>query len=319
LREDGLGFTRAEVLALFAEAPLLFDSGTEWLYSNSGYFLLGLIVEEAAQRPYAQVLQERVLTPLKLDHTGLYARERVAPNMATGYMVGPDGKLIHATPLDATTPFSAGAVRGTADDVARLIESLCEPTFEAGLIGRMTLARATLSDGTPTDYDLGGVWDRPLNGHRRIYHAGFYPGFEAHMACLPDIRTSIVILRNVSGAAENPAQLGVKIARLILGIASPVKPVSAPLDPESARRLSGRFWFEDLSQPLRELRLFWNGHEMKAEERTRASRTLRSLSYLGGYEFVRSDDDDTRLAVDVEKRALTINGVDYSLVGHRVD
>ena len=99
--------TRDEILALIAQERLEFAPGERYAYNNTGYYLLGHIIEKASGRPYANFLQDRIFAPLGMDATRLNDLKDVLPNRACGYEWAED-RWRNADHISMTWPFSAG-------------------------------------------------------------------------------------------------------------------------------------------------------------------------------------------------------------------
>ncbi|HUO39983.1 MAG TPA: serine hydrolase domain-containing protein, partial [Mycobacterium sp.] len=115
----GPSLTPLQIIAHFRDLPLEFAPGTTWKYSNSGFFVLGYLIEQASGMSYEDFLQKYILTPLKLTDTGL---SHSAPGIAVGYM--DEGTTPAAEPDDSTVAFSAGALYSTVEDMNRWEEAL---------------------------------------------------------------------------------------------------------------------------------------------------------------------------------------------------
>lgn len=115
--------SHAALLAMFDSLPLDFTPGSQWRYSNSGYLVLGAIVEQVGGKPYDVALRQRILDPLGLKDTGYDWNAPVIPNRAEGYTRGFDG-LENASFIDMSTPFSAGGMYSTVEDLYRWDQAL---------------------------------------------------------------------------------------------------------------------------------------------------------------------------------------------------
>lgn len=123
--------TPAQVLATFEDKPLHFEPGTKWEYSNSNYFLLGLVVEKVSGQTYERYLQDHVLGPAGMTRTSTIDAPD-APDTAVGYDTdAPDdgGGLKPAMAISMTLPFAAGALRSTVNDLLRWDRALAGTTL----------------------------------------------------------------------------------------------------------------------------------------------------------------------------------------------
>jgi CubicO group peptidase (beta-lactamase class C family) len=150
--------TSEKLVAVFRDKPLDFQPGEKWNYSNSGYVLLGFLIEKISGETYEKFLQENVFTPLGMQDSGYDSNSAIIPHRATGYAPGRGG-IVNAGFVHMTTPFSAGALYSTTGDLLR---------WEQGLFGGKLLSADSLAKMTTpfkNDYAFGlGV--RSLNGTR---------------------------------------------------------------------------------------------------------------------------------------------------------
>jgi len=115
--------TPLELIARLRDKPLEFAPGSQAKYSNSGYILLGYIVEKASGEAYASFLQHNIFGPLDMKDSGVDSNAEIVPRRAVGYRVnGQD--LKHAEYIDMSIPFGAGDVYTTTEDLRRWEEGL---------------------------------------------------------------------------------------------------------------------------------------------------------------------------------------------------
>lgn len=202
------GGTPAEVVERFRNQPLLFPPGTQTRYSNSGYILLGMVVERVSGELYATFLQRHIFDPLGMRDTGVDDGVNVVENLASGYR-SQAGTLVHAEFVDMRIPFAAGDLYSTASDLAR---------WEEGLYGGKLLRPESLTRMiTPGMGDFGfGVVVKREQGELVIGHTGGIQGFVADLRYYPDRRMAVVVLSNtesketlvLSEQLSNQARLG---------------------------------------------------------------------------------------------------------------
>jgi CubicO group peptidase (beta-lactamase class C family) len=106
-----------DLIKKFSDLPLEFEPGSAFAYSNSGYILLGAIIEKVTGKPYEKVLQENIFTPLQMHNTGYDASYKVLPKRASG---NETWNLVYqnASYMDRSIPYAAGALYSTAGDLA---------------------------------------------------------------------------------------------------------------------------------------------------------------------------------------------------------
>ena len=191
----------AETVAAFRDLPLQFEPGERMVYSNSGYVLLGYLIEQISGQGYEDFLRENVFTPLGMEGTGLDSNSAILPKRAAGYSPRADGPR-NAEFIHMSIPHGAGALYSTTVDLARWTEAL----FAGEVLSPESLDRMT----TPFKDGYGlGVEVTEVDGHDVVQHGGGIEGFNTHLAYYPEEALTVVVLGNVAGNA--PAQ----IARLL--------------------------------------------------------------------------------------------------------
>jgi CubicO group peptidase (beta-lactamase class C family) len=194
--------TQAQFIERLAALPLDFAPGMDWKYSNSGFNLLGYIVENVSGQSYWDFLQKRIFTPMQMTHTTRRDPWLVIPHRAAGYAF--TNGVYSARDYDLTDLFAAGAIVSTVDDLAK---------WDAALIGNKLLNEssrqqwwtpAKLNNGKDLEHErheqpgsYGFAWFiSTVNGHRNIGHTGITSGFSAANEFYPDDDLTIIILSN---------------------------------------------------------------------------------------------------------------------------
>ena len=196
------------ILSLVTGLRLKFAPGTQARYSNTGYYLLGLIIERASRMTYGQYLQDRLLAGLGMPHTGL-CPESAPGNEARLY-------LDHRRPAPAISladAFAAGQMCSTAADLVRWQAALRSGRVISMASYRQMVTPLRLADGQRIAYGFGLDLD-PIDGHRAVDHEGGFPGATSDLAWYPDDDLAVAVLSNSSGV---PAwTLGAQIAHPLL-------------------------------------------------------------------------------------------------------
>ena len=165
--------TRDEVLALVAEEPLEFAPGEQYAYNNTGYYLLGHIIEQVSGQPYADFLRERIFAPLEMNATRVNDLKDILPNRACGYEWAED-RWRNADHISMTWPFSAGALVSTTLDLAKWDAVLGSERLLPKAVWERMWTPAILNDGMKVDYGFGwAVGD--YHGRRTVGHGGAFP------------------------------------------------------------------------------------------------------------------------------------------------
>lgn len=208
-----LDCTPDEVIDFFKNLPMRFPSGTKWEYSNSGYFLLGYIIEKITGKPYSEYLSENIFKPIGMKNS-LYANEkRIIENRVGAYSVGDNG-FENSKPRNITHVYSAGAIQTTIEDFFKWHQAV----HSYKLVKKETLAKAftrfKLADGTETDYGygwrLGYVYDSPS-----IWHGGLITGFGAMEIYLPKEDVFVAVFSNCD--CIYPKDIAVRLAAIAAG------------------------------------------------------------------------------------------------------
>lgn len=233
--------TTAELVEVFSKEPMDFAPGAEWRYNNSGYVLLGAILEKVSGKPYGELLAERIFRPLGMKSTRVGDEGPILAKRAAGYTR--DGeKVANARFLSMTQPHAAGALVSTVDDLA---------LWDAALYGEKLVKAASLEqawtpavtrDGKPTRYGYGfGI--STLRGARSIEHGGGIFGFSTYAVRLPNEKVYVAVLANSDAPAADPGTLGKEIAAILIGKPFPAR-VPVPLDPKLLERWVGVYRFD---------------------------------------------------------------------------
>lgn len=200
--------TMAEKLvSRFREKPLDFEPGEKWNYSNSGYVLLGYLIEKISGQPYATFVQENIFTPLGMKDSGYDSNSEIIPRRAAGYAPGSSGTK-NAGFIHMSIPFSAGALYSTTEDLLR---------WEQRLFGGKLLSGASLRKMTTpfkNDYAFG-LAVTEVKGRKVIQHGGGIEGFNTSLAYYPDDKLTVVVLGNLNGSA--PEEIASKLAAVAHG------------------------------------------------------------------------------------------------------
>jgi len=228
--------TQAQIIDLFKNVPRGFDPGTKWAYSNSGYFLLGVIIEKVTGKSYAQGLADEILTPLGMQHSGCGRSTPSFPGEVSGYERR-DDKVVPAEPLSMTSPFAAGVIVSSVDDLLRWDDGLNTGRVLQPASLERIFTPYVLKDGQATGYGYG--WGlTQYEGHRIQEHAGGINGFFAHVMRLPDDHLYVALLFNCGSPAVDGSFLALKIAAAAVGRPLP-EPGDYTMSPEQLDRFVG--------------------------------------------------------------------------------
>jgi D-alanyl-D-alanine carboxypeptidase len=203
------GTTPEEIVAALGKLPLDFAPNTRLAYSNSGYLVLGMIVERVTGKRYDRFMKERIFQPLAMTATRRDDPYALIPRRSAGY-VWVDGQLRNSKPPEPTLVDNADAgVVSTAADLARWAVALDRHRLldAAGYAAMETPVR--LQDGSVQPWGLGWNIDN-IDGHARIWRDGNRADGSAFMGRYPDQKLTVIVLSNTSDA--HPGTLAGEIA-----------------------------------------------------------------------------------------------------------
>jgi CubicO group peptidase (beta-lactamase class C family) len=227
-------YTKEELLQLVAGAPLDFPPGEKWSYSNTGYFLLGMLIEKVTGKSYGAFLHERIFQPLGMTSTQVNDLTQIIKNRATGYTWQGD-RFRNGEYVSPTQPFAAGALVSTVRDMAKWDAAL----YADRLLKRSSLARmwtpVRLNDGQATTYGFGWQTEE-YRTRRRISHSGGIPGFSTEISRFVDDHLTVIVLANSDSADAGSLATGVAAFYLPALVAHAPKPIR-DTDPKTTQRL----------------------------------------------------------------------------------
>jgi len=185
--------SRKQVMALFENKPLEFSPGTKWNYSNSGYVLLGFIIEDITHTTYYAAARKMIFEPLQMTHTGFDFTHLAGKEKAIGYMRITAEVQTPAPIVDSSVSYSAGAIYTTTGDLYKWYQSLKN--------NKIISAASFNLAATPVlnKYGFGLVIDS-VSGVRRISHGGGIHGFTTNISMIPGEDICIILLNNGSNS-----------------------------------------------------------------------------------------------------------------------
>jgi CubicO group peptidase (beta-lactamase class C family) len=216
-----------ELLALVREEPLASPPGAKFAYSNTGYLLLGMVIERVSRRRYNEYIQEQILHPLGLAQTAYDDPQQIVPNRASGYWL--DGVLKNARTMTTSSAYASGGLRSTVDDLL---------AWDLVLHGGRLVSRASVQ-AMFTDYGHGygfGSFVQTRHGHRLWNHGGNVPGFSSAFERYPDDGLTVIVLTNIEGPGSE--RIAKELAGTYFGWAPyPAAKVTRPLKVRKPPRL----------------------------------------------------------------------------------
>lgn len=225
-----------KVIALFQDLPFDFAPGAKYSYSNSGYMLLGRVLERLIAMPYAEVIQQHIFAPLGMTHSHYLEPEAIIPFRASGYEQTRQGYR-HARDATPAVKYAAGNLGSMLEDLFLWDAALREERLLDHATQARMYAPLTLADGSTENYGLGwGVGH--YRQHRYVCHAGGIPGFSAFFGRFPDEAVTIIVLSNRAGF--DGARLASKLSQTVLDL-PPLARTPVALNPALLKSMLGRY------------------------------------------------------------------------------
>jgi len=237
--------TVQELIDGFKKEPMQFAPGEEFRYNNSGYVLLGAIIEKASGQTYAAFLDEHIFKPLGMTGAHYGSNEPIIPKRAEGY-TGPADAPRNSQYLSMTQPYAAGSLVMSVDDLARWDAALYTDALLTKGSREKMWTPYKLKDGKPTTYGYGWSVGK-LRGHPFVEHGGGIPGFSTYATRMPDDHVYVAVLCNSDNPAADPSYLAKRIAALAIGAPFP-EPVAIALDPKVLERYVGVYEIDKASR-----------------------------------------------------------------------
>lgn len=208
--------TPDQLISVFKDKPFDFAPGEQWKYDNSGYVLLGAIIERVSGQSYAQFMRNRIFDPLGMKQTRIDDPKDIIPNRAEGYSPQ-DNHWMNADFLSMTQPYSAGALVSTVDDLARWNAAIENDDLLTHDLWMRATSTFVLSDGTPTRYGAGWIMGR-IGNLASVEHGGGINGFNAYVLRVPSKHFYVAVLANAAPPSTPPQELALRLTTTALGI-----------------------------------------------------------------------------------------------------
>ncbi|HVT37456.1 MAG TPA: serine hydrolase domain-containing protein [Gemmatimonadaceae bacterium] len=276
-----------------------FAPGTAYRYNNTGYVLLGMVVEKASGQKYATYLDAQFFKPLGLRQTSYCPSKMSDPAFALGYAKGPSGP-VRAQFLHLSHPFSAGALCSTVGDFAKWQRALDGGLVVSPASYTLMSTADSLNSGRKIGYGFGLV-PGVFNGHKTISHTGGINGFATAATYVPDDSLSIVVFTNFDGAS--PQTLVQNLLRVAYGEApvgrgAAVTQAAAPsLSAADRDAIVGNYTLQLPGGQALPIKFFLDGTRLMAQAQGQDANEMR---YLGNYTFGVAFDPALRFTFTVD-------------------
>lgn len=189
---------------------LAFQPGAQFQYSNSNYYLLGLIIEKVSGKSYEQNVRDIIFRRLQMDHSLFDFKHSTDTDIATGYKAINDTAQIVASAWrwDSTVSYAAGAIFGTTGDLYKWTQAIGSKSILSAASWKAAL--------TPHLQHYGYGWYiDSLYGHKAIMHGGGIPGFSAYLCYYPGEDISVILLNNEGWFNEGLANINSTLSAIV--------------------------------------------------------------------------------------------------------
>ncbi|HMC56804.1 MAG TPA: serine hydrolase domain-containing protein [Gemmatimonadaceae bacterium] len=227
------------LVAVVAGDSLMFEPGSHFYYNNTGYYLLGMLLEKVTGKPYAEYVAERLFTPNGLTATYYCDTKRLIPHRAQGYDREQQG-LVNTEFISMDLPFAAGSLCSTPRDLVRWSSRLAAGKVVSPASYREMTTPVRFVTGRPMTYGFGLTADT-IGTHRSISHGGGINGFSALLTLLPADSLTVAVITNTGSGA--PGTVTDAIVRAVLGMpaASSNTPKDVALSAEDRAQYVGTY------------------------------------------------------------------------------
>jgi CubicO group peptidase (beta-lactamase class C family) len=270
--------TEQRMLDLFSKKELDFSPGTQFKYSNSGYYLLGAIIQKVTHQSYEQVVREMIFQPAGMTHSGFDFAHLKSSDKATGYASLQDDEIHKDRMVDSSVSFSGGAIYSTTGDLLKWHYAL----LNNKIISRVSLDKAftVYKDG----FGYGWVIDS-VAGKKAVYHNGSIPGFTSNIYRIEKNDVCIILLNNTGNPQIDEITKGIVYILYGKPYTLPVLRVAVNLPAEEVQKYPGVFEFS----PDFKLKIYTKDDKLYAQ-RVGEDQSFRIYYYKENHFFLKKMD-----------------------------
>ncbi len=235
-------YTTEQLVAVFKDIPSPSKPGEQWAYNNSGYILLGAIIEKVTGKSWDQAVGDLITGPLKLASIRTGIGEEAIPGMARGYTQGEQGQAL-ANKIHMSVPGGAGALVGTVGDLAIWGNALHNGKVVAAASYAGMTGTTMTSDGKTSPYGFG-IQTGDVRGRRELGHSGGIFGFSTDSIYLPKDKIFVAVFANSDSPSADTGTVTRRLAALALGDPYPTL-TKAAIDMRAVEPSLGVYQFDD--------------------------------------------------------------------------
>ncbi len=219
--------TTAEMIDEFRDEPVDFLPGEKWSYNNSGYVLVGAVIEAVTGNPWWQAIDERIVKPLGLTSIRYGVDEDGVPAFATGYTPVANETFETSRAIDMSVPHAAGALIGTVGDLAKWSNALHHGKVVSEPLYAEMISPAKLNDGTTFPYGYG-LAPTTLQGLPAVTHSGGIFGFATNAIYVPERDLFVAVFTNADGGIQPAGTPMLRLAAEAIGRPFPTFTATTP-------------------------------------------------------------------------------------------
>jgi CubicO group peptidase (beta-lactamase class C family) len=237
-----LDMSPEELISTFKNLPLEFNPNEKYDYNNSGYVLLGYIIEQLSGMSYGDFIEKNIFDKLGMKNSYYADTYKIIPNRACGYQLYEDD-YENAEYMSPTFPYSAGSLMSTVDDMFLWYKAIHQNTLISEKSKQLAFTNHTLTDGKHNNYGYGWFINE-LAGMKTLEHTGGINGFSTSGIYVPDKNCYAIVLTNLDDG-KGPETHNLKAVSLLLGRPI-VDKVAVKLSEKQLKKWIGAYQFEDV-------------------------------------------------------------------------
>lgn len=193
-------YSTQELIRIFEDIPYEFEPGTAYSYSNSGYHILGYIIEQVTDMSYGEFVQENIFDVLSMNHSGYDSQKKIVKNRASGYIINEALKIENCPFIDMHIPHAAGGLYSTVEDLLIWNTAIHNQTFlSRESYNHLTTPHVKKKEGGHYCYGINlyndDIGDKKI---REYSHGGGIPGFFAANRCYVDHDVQLIAITNIN-------------------------------------------------------------------------------------------------------------------------
>ncbi|WP_236975955.1 serine hydrolase [Membranihabitans maritimus] len=240
-----LDHTPEEIIDSFKNEPMDFEPGEEYRYNNSGYILLGHIIEKISGISYEEFIETRIFAPLGMNHSRYGKMSEIVSGRANGYHK--QDTFINAEYLSLTVPYAAGSVLSTAKDLHLWNSAITNNELISQSTKELAFTNYKTNNGENINYGYGWTINE-INGSNTIEHGGGIFGFLSNSIYLPEENIYVAVFSNCD--CSSPVEVSTRMAAITAGKPFPTVEDTISIVPLHLAKWQGIYQFPDSSERI---------------------------------------------------------------------